>query len=545
MKRTSSLNGKDLRDMFAAGSNWLEKSVADINAINVFPVPDGDTGTNMLLTLRSVIEEADRANDNTTSVMAKAMSHGALLGARGNSGVILSQIFRGLSRGLDGKDTFNGVDWMKAMVLAAKTAREGLSNPVEGTILTVIRDASVAAQKQAEEHPDNLIDIMEAAVNEARESVARTPNLLPALREAGVVDAGGLGLYVILDGALRYLKGEIEELQSRKPQMVTASMPATKNINLIPTEEEEAYGYCTNFLLEGENLDPEKIRRKLDGRGQSLVVAGDETNVRVHIHTYDPGSILAYATSLGTLHQIQIQNMDDQHVGFKEMQRQRSALQGDTAVVAVAFGEGMIKVFESLGAVVVRGGQTMNPSVKEILSAVNSLDTSKVIILPNNKNIVLTAAQIKELTQKQVEMIPSRTLPQGVTALLTYNYESPIEENVANMNEAIKRVKSVEITKAARSTQVNGMKIKQGQIIGIIDDSDLVACGDSVTGVLMDSLAKAGIEPAEVITLYYGADIKPDDAEEAAQALREKYPNKQIDVVSGGQPHYFYIAAVE
>lgn len=544
MKQASSWNGKDLRDMFAAGSNWLEKSVAEVNAINVFPVPDGDTGTNMLLTLRSVIEEADRATDNTTSVMSKAMSHGALLGARGNSGVILSQIFRGLSRGFDGKDSFNGADWAKALAQAAKTAREGISNPVEGTIITVIKDVSTIAQKQAEKNPEDLIAVMEAAVNEAKESVARTPNLLPVLMEAGVVDAGGQGLYILLDGALRYLKGEIEELQFKKPQMVSANIPASRNINIAPTEEEEAYGYCTNFLLEGDNLDPEKIRRKLDGRGQSLVVAGDETNVRVHIHTYDPGSILAYATTLGTLHQIQIQNMDDQHVGFKEMQKQKS-MPADIVVVAVAFGEGMIKVFESLGAVVVKGGQTMNPSVKEILAAVEPLEVNKVIILPNNKNIILTAAQIKELTKKQVEIIPSRTLPQGITALLTFNYERTMEENAQAMTEAIKSVKSVEITVAARSTQINGMKIKQGQIIGIIDDSELVACGDDIRAVLMDSLAKGGIDSAELVTLYYGADTKERDAEKAAQMLREKYPGKQIEVVRGGQPHYFYIASLE
>lgn len=544
MKQASSWNGKDLRDMFAAGSNWLEKSVAEVNAINVFPVPDGDTGTNMLLTMRSVIEEADRATDNTTSAMAKAMSHGALLGARGNSGVILSQIFRGISKGFDGKDSFNGADWAKALVQAAKTAREGLSNPVEGTILTVIKDASTVAQQKAEKNPDDLIGIVEAAVNEAKESVSRTPNLLPALLEAGVVDAGGQGLYILLDGAMRFLKGEIEDLQFRKPQMVSANITATKNIHIAPTEEEEAYGYCTNFLVEGDNLDPEKIKRKLDGRGQSLVVAGDETNVRVHIHTYDPGSILAYATSLGTLHQIQIQNMDDQHVGFKEMQRQKS-LPADMAVVTVAFGDGMIKVFESLGAIVVKGGQTMNPSVKEILGAVEAMDVNKVIILPNNKNIILTAAQIKELTEKQVEMIPSRTLPQGVTALLTFNYESSMEENVQAMSDAIKGVKSVEITTAARSTQISGMKIKQGQIIGIIDDSDLVACGDDIRAVLMDSLVKGGIESAELVTLYYGADTKPEHADQSAQILREKYPGKQIEVVSGGQPHYFYIVSLE
>jgi dihydroxyacetone kinase-like predicted kinase len=254
--------------------------------------------------------------------------------------------------------------------------------------------------------------------------------------EAGV-DAGGQGLYILLDGALRYLKGELEELQFRKPQMVMANITATRNVNVVSSEEDEAYGYCTNFLLDGTNLDPEKIRRKLEDRGQSLVVAGDETAVRVHIHSYDPGGILAYATSLGTLHQIQIQNMDDQHVGFREMQRQK-AMPADIAVVAVAFGEGMIKLYESLGAVVVKGGQTMNPSVKEILAAVDAVEPNKVILLPNNKNIILTASQIKELTKKSIEVISSRTMPQGITALMIFNYESTLEENIQAMSEAIK-----------------------------------------------------------------------------------------------------------
>ena len=539
-----SWDGKDLRDMFAAGSNWLEKSVAEVNAINVFPVPDGDTGTNMLLTLRSVIEEADRATDSTVGVMAKAMAHGALLGARGNSGVILAQIFRGIAKGFDGKAQFNGTDWAAALVQAAKTAREGLSNPVEGTILTVIGDAAGSGRQFAEKHPDDLVAIIDETVKEARESVARTPTLLPVLMEAGVVDAGGQGLYILLDGALRFLKGELEELQFRKPQMVSANITATRNVHLVSSEEEEAYGYCTNFLLEGPDLDPEKIQRKLEDRGQSLVVAGDETAVRVHIHSYDPGGILAYATSLGTLHQIQIQNMDDQHVGFKEMQRQK-ALQTDIAVVAVAFGAGMIKLYESLGAIVVKGGQTMNPSVKEILAAVDAVDSEKVILLPNNKNIILTASQIKELTRKSVEVIPSRTMPQGVTALMIFNYESTLEENIQSMSKAIKSVKTVEVTTAARSTQIHGLKIKQGQVIGIIDDEELVAAGDDIKDVLLRSLDIGGIGAVEMVTLYYGADLKAEQAEEVVKGLKEKYPGKQIELVSGGQPHYFYVVSLE
>jgi len=544
MTQARSWNGTDLRDMFAAGSNWLEKSVAEVNAINVFPVPDGDTGTNMLMTMRSVIEEADRASDTTVAVMSKTMAHGALLGARGNSGVILSQIFRGLAKGFDGKNDFNGADWAKAMGQAAKTAREGMSNPVEGTILTVIKDAANVAQKCADKEPQDLIAIIEEMVKEAKESVARTPDLLPALMEAGVVDAGGEGLYILLEGALRFLKGELEDLQLKRHQMVSANITAARSISLVSSDEEEAYGYCTNFLLEGDNLDTEKIKRKLEGRGQSLVVAGDETAVRVHIHSYDPGSILAYATSLGTLHQIQIQNMDDQHAGFKEMRRQK-ALPTDIAVIAVVFGEGMIKVYESLGAIVVKGGQTMNPSVKEILACVEAVDSRKVLLLPNNKNIILTASQIKELTGKEIEVIPSRTLPQGITALLNFNFESTMGENVQSMGEAIKSVKTVEVTTAARSTQIRGLKIQQGQAIGIIDDTDLVAAGDDVTSVLLESLKIGGIESVELVTLYYGADVKSEQADEVVKVLRDSYPGKQFELVSGGQPHYFYIVSLE
>ena len=544
MTQARSWNGIDLRDMFAAGSNWLEKSVAEVNAINVFPVPDGDTGTNMLMTMRSVIEEADRASDTTVAVMSKTMAHGALLGARGNSGVILSQIFRGLAKGFDGKNDFNGADWAKAMGQAAKTAREGMSNPVEGTILTVIKDAANVAQKCADKEPQDLIAIIEEMVKEAKESVARTPDLLPALMEAGVVDAGGEGLYILLEGALRFLKGELEDLQLKRHQMVSANITAARSISLVSSDEEVAYGYCTNFLLEGDNLDTEKIKRKLEGRGQSLVVAGDETAVRVHIHSYDPGSILAYATSLGTLHQIQIQNMDDQHAGFKEMRRQK-ALPTDIAVIAVAFGEGMIKVYESLGAIVVKGGQTMNPSVKEILACVEAVDSHKVLLLPNNKNIILTAAQIKELTSKEIEVIPSRTLPQGITALLNFNFENTMDENVQSMGEAIKSVKTVEVTTAARSTQIRGLKIQQGQAIGIIDDTDLVAAGGDVTSVLLESLKIGGIEAVELVTLYYGEDVKSVQADEVLKVLRDRYPGKQLELVSGGQPHYFYIVSLE
>ena len=545
MKQIHSCGGQEFRDMFAAGSGWLEKSVPDINAINVFPVPDGDTGTNMFLTMRSVIEEADRVSGDSISAVAKAMAQGALMGARGNSGVILSQFFRGLAKGLDEKDSITGTDWAMALDEASRAAYKGLSQPVEGTMLTVIKDASKAAEEAAQAEPDNLTKVTEAAVEAARNSVARTPLLLDLLREAGVVDAGGQGVYVLLEGALRYLEGKVEEMKYRRPQLVAAELPAGTKTAQIVAEAEEPYGYCTNFLLEGNKLNPDKIRKRLESKGQSIVVVGDETTIRVHIHTYDPGSIIRYATSLGTLHQLQVQNMDDQHVGFVEMQKERLPSL-DISVVAVAAGSGMREVFRSLGAAaIVPGGQTMNPSVQEILQAVESVPSQKVILLPNNKNIILAVSQVPSLTSKEVAVVPTRTVPQGIAALIAFNYEGGMEENVQAMEEAVATVKTVEITEAARSTQLQGLKIKKGQAIAIVDDENLVAAGDNTAEVLFEALDKAGIESAEVVTVYYGADIEAAQAEQVVQKIRDKYPEKQVEMVSGGQPHYRYIVSLE
>jgi len=545
MKQIHSCGGQEFRDMFAAGSGWLEKSVPDINAINVFPVPDGDTGTNMFLTMRSVIEEADRVSGDSISAVAKAMAQGALMGARGNSGVILSQFFRGLAKGLDEKDSITGTDWAMALDEASRAAYKGLSQPVEGTMLTVIKDASKAAEEAARTEPDNLTKVTEAAVEAARNSVARTPLLLDVLREAGVVDAGGQGVYVLLEGALRYLEGKVEEMKYRRPQLVAAELPAGTKTAQIVAEAEEPYGYCTNFLLEGNKLNPDKIRKRLESKGQSIVVVGDETTIRVHIHTYDPGSIIRYATSLGTLHQLQVQNMDDQHVGFVEMQKERLPSL-DISVVAVAAGIGMREVFRSLGAAaIVPGGQTMNPSVQEILQAVESVPSQKVILLPNNKNIILAASQVPSLTSKEVAVVPTRTVPQGIAALIAFNYEGGMEENVQAMEEAVATVKTVEITEAARSTQLQGLKIKKGQAIAIVDDENLVAAGDNMAEVLFEAIGKAGIDSTEVVTVYYGADVEAAQAEQVVQKIRDKYPEKQVEMVPGGQPHYRYIVSLE
>jgi hypothetical protein len=544
MKQVDATNGQDLREMFAAATTWLEKSASDIDALNVFPVPDGDCGTNMLLTMRSSIEEAYRAPDRSASAVAQAMASGALMGARGNSGVILSQIWRGLAQGLAEKESFTGSDLADALLQASKMAYKGLSNPVEGTILTVVREAASAAQVQAASGSNDLISVMEAVVSAANESVANTPTLLPVLRECGVVDAGGQGLYTLLEGALRYLRGEVEQMQFRKPQMIASNIPLAARTPQMLAAEEVPYGYCTEFLLKGEKLDPGKLRARLEKKGQSLIVVGDESTVRVHIHTLDPGNIIHYAISLGAMHQVSIRNMDEQHQDFLQMQRERMPAT-DMAIIAVVSGDGLADILGSLGvAATVLGGQTMNPSTRDLLQAVESVASDKVIILPNNKNIVLTAEQVQSLTAKSIEVVPTETIPQGIAALLAFDYEADLETNAQLMNKAKSAVKSIEITRAIRSTQLGGLKIKKKQAIGLLD-GELVAVGDNTTDVLIEVLARLDLGEAEVITIYYGADTELAEVEQVSFNLREQHSHLQVEVVRGGQPHYNYIVSVE
>jgi len=538
------LSGHDLRDMFAAATTWLEKSAPEIDALNIFPVPDGDTGTNMLLTMRSCIEEAYRAPDHSASGVAEHMARGALVGARGNSGVILSQIYRGLAKGLAERDEVRTEDLVVGLEQAAVTARQGMTNPVEGTILTVADDAAAAARAAFSGTVD-LIALMEQVVVASAVSVANTPNLLAVLRDAGVVDAGGQGLHTLFDGSLRYLKGETKDLESGKPQIILSNITGEGPPPIIDNHsQEEAYGYCTNFVLKGEKLEPDKLRAKLEKRGKSLILVGDESQVRVHIHSLDPGSLLHYVIKFGTLHQIKIENMDEQHADFVEMQKAKLPV-GDIGIVAVVPGEGLAEVFMSLGVnAVVPGGQTMNPSTRDILQAVEKLDCQSVIVLPNNKNIVTTAEQVKSLTSKRIAVVPSRTIPQGIAALLGFDFEANLDGNSGLMQENLSLVKTIEITRAVRATKIHGHEIKKKQPIGFLD-GDLVAVGEEINGVLAEALTKTDLEDASVVTLYYGKDASPEMAEAAGAAIRDAHPVVEVEVVRGGQPHYEYIVSVE
>ena len=544
MTQMNTVAGQDLREMLSAASSWLEKSSAEIDALNVFPVPDGDTGTNMMLTMRSTMEEAYRAPDNSASGIANAMAKGALMGARGNSGVILSQIWRGLAKGLEGKESFTAADLASSLQQSAVIAYKGVSNPVEGTMLTVMKEAAAAAQAQVDAGNDDVISVLEATVDAARESVANTPSLLKVLREAGVVDAGGQGLYTILEGVLRFLKGELELMRLRKPQIIVSELPHVTPLPQAAGVDEVPFGYCTEFMLKGEKFKPDNIRRRLEKKGESLIVVGDDATVRIHIHTLDPGHVIHWATRLGTVHQVSIRNMDEQHQDYLDMQKERVPT-ADTAVIVVASGDGLNDVFASLGAAaVVAGGQTMNPSTKDLLQAVESAFSDKVIILPNNKNIVMTANQVQSLTEKTVVVVPSTTIPQGVVALLAFDYEADFKTNTEIMEKALPSVRSIEITRAIRSTKVNGVKIKRKQPIGILD-GELIAAGDSEMDVINKVLSKLDLEKAEVVTVYCGEDADSAEAEQISAGITERHPHLQIEVVKGGQPHYSYIVSVE
>jgi uncharacterized protein len=542
MKKIETNGGAVLRDMFSAATTWLEKSVSDIDALNVFPVPDGDTGTNMLLTMRSAVEEAYRVTDISASAVAQAMSKGALMGARGNSGVILSQIWRGMAEGIGKKDSFTSRDFADAFLQASKVAYKGISNPVEGTILTVIREAAQAGQSFAANNGDDLSQVLNAIVEAANKSLANTPNLLPVLKDAGVVDAGGQGLYTILEGALRYLRGEGEQMQFRKPQMVSSSVTVPARLQPLNLKE-EPFGYCTEFLLQGQKIDPDKLREKLKKHGESLIVVGDQTNVRVHIHTIDPGTVLHFVTPMGTIHQVSIRNMDEQHEDYLAMQKHRLPTT-NVSIIAVAPGDGIKDVFSSLGAYVIPGGQTMNPSTKDILQGVEAAVSDKVIVLPNNKNIILTAGQVQALTKKAVKVVPTKTVPQGVAALLAFDYESDFETNAKAMEKARTGVRTIEITRAIRSTKMGTMRIKKKQAIGLLD-TDLIAVGNTALSVLNQVLDEIDLDESEVVTVYYGQGIEQAEAESVGNAITEKHSNLQIEVVRGGQPHYEYIISIE
>ncbi len=530
-------SGRGLRQALEASTAWLERHVEIINALNVYPVPDGDTGTNMLLTMRAALKELNSSPAQSASVVARAVSYGSLMGARGNSGVILSQLFRGLARSLDKKETFTALELAQAMTEASAIAYQGVIKPVEGTILTVAREAADAAVAAAEERND-LLYVLERTVAEARHSVARTPSLLQVLADAGVVDAGGQGLFVILEGALRFMRGEeVGELPT-----VEAGVELE-----VPVEEE--YGYETMFILQGEDMNVEEIREAIAAMGESVLVVGDSRAIKVHIHSMEPGRPLDYAAKLGTLTQISVENMQEQYREFiRRGQAQPLPVAeelGDTAIVVVAPGAGLIRVFESLGvSAVVPGGQSMNPSTQEILKAIESLKAEKVIVLPNNSNIIMAARQTRELSQKEIVVVPTATIPQGISAVLAFNYQADLEANAQVMEQAAHSVQTAEITTATRAAQINGVSVEEGGVIGLLG-GELTASGSTLEEVVQEMLRQMMADEHEIITIYYGEDIAGTEAQKLADEIQARYPDQDVELVDGGQPYYHYILSAE
>ena len=543
-EKIKNLNGQVFHDMFSFAVEWFAKSETDVNALNVFPVPDGDTGTNMLLTMRSAIEESARTEDRSVSTIAGAIAFGSLMGARGNSGVILSQIWRGMSQSIKGKEVVNGLDLAESWQKASAMAYEALENPVEGTMLTVIKEIALACQ-DAKCQNDGVLPVLQTAVKAAGKAVANTPNLLPVLKEAGVVDSGGQGLYILLEGALMYLKGQTEKLQSDKSKIISGLSGKNEIPQIANLREETPFGYCTEFIIKGETLNSDQVRKRLKNKGQSLIVTGDENALKVHIHCIDPSPVIHYAISCGTISAVSIRNMDEQFEDMLKMQKGQAEAESGTSVVAIASGEGIINTFYKIGAAaIVPGGKTMNPSTQQILRAVEAMPTKNIIILPNDKNLVLVARQVENLTSKNVSVIPTVTIPQGIAALIAFDPEVDFKTNVEQMNESRYMVKTVEVTRATRSTRLNGFVIQKNQVIGLLDDK-LLAVSDSAGKVITDILEKIGLEEAGAISIYYGNGTTRAEAEKTKELMCRKNPELNIDVLQGGQPLYDYLISIE
>ena len=543
------LDGNDLRAMFGCATQVLEQNVESINSLNVFPVPDGDTGTNMFLTMRAVVEGAQAHSSHSCSEVADAMASSALMGARGNSGVILSQFFKGISLGLQGASDFGAKELVASLHQAREHAYRAVGEPVEGTMLTVISSVAEAAEACLGKN-GTVQAVCDAASTAARESVALTPTLLPVLKEAGVVDAGGQGLAVILEGVRRSVNGEDASdavIQAPDPIGVEQGLGRV-SADFLAATDQEVYGYCTQFIIEGEGLDLEGVRVYMMLIARSTVVVGDDSMLKVHVHADDPGPVLSLGVTHGTLAQVNIRNMDEQHAEFSSERRQEvTTVQEElgVAVVAVAQGEGLKALFTSLAASgMVTGGDTMNPSVGDLLEAMESAPSENVLVLPNNRNIVPAARQAAEASTKTVRVVESRSIPQGVAAILAFNPDRDLESNGADMEDALGSVRSAEITKAVRGVTLDGVSVEPGRLIGLLE-RELVAAGDDLAEVLTAVLRKAALSTGDLVTLYWGEPVAADVADATLTDVASIFPGVEFELVKGGQPHYHYLVSIE
>ena len=549
---TTGITTAELLRLVKAATRAIEVNRDQINALNVFPVPDGDTGTNMFLTLRSINEDMDAAPRENLSLTTARMARAALLGARGNSGLILAQFFKGMAQALRDGYEVSGAGFANAMRFTTENAYAAVPNPREGTMLTVFRECADAAERAVRETP-GFEPVLAASASQALDTTRRTPEMLDILQEAGVVDSGGFGFTIMLFGALEALRGEGDGGVIVAPPAVGdrgSAASSTVRAEFALSAQEEIWGYCTVFAIEGEGLDLSKIRSKVTDLGRSAVVAGDETLVKIHVHMEDPGQALSFATSMGTISNIDIKNMDEQ---TKEWAAGQTDGDAETptetiplAVVAVAAGAGMQNLFINAGletCSVVTGGDSMNPSVGDLLEAVEQAPSDNVLLLPNNKNVVGTAGEVPGLTSKTVRVIPTVSMQHGIAAMLALSPDDDIDSNAAAMNEALETIQDGAVFRATRDVSIGGVDVVEGQYTGLVDGS-VRCCGEDLEAVLLETVS-GNAEEGSLVTLYRGEDVNEEQANGIAARLEETVPGIEVEAVDGGQPHYEFLVSIE
>ena len=543
------INGHDFYNMVVNASNRLLEESDFVNALNVFPVPDGDTGTNMSMTFKAAVKEIENLNSESIGETSKKLAKGALMGARGNSGVILSQILRGISKGLEGKTSVDSVELANAFVEGSKAAYKAVMKPTEGTILSVIRAASEGAIKS---NKTDIVELLNEVVLEAKIMLDKTPDLLPALKKAKVVDSGGMGLYIILQGMHDALKDGI------KAEIKDIAAGNSTGTNAQGTEEIDIkFGYCTEFIILGDASKAKAFQDEIEPFGDSMIVVGYDDVIKVHIHTNDPGLVLSKAVAVGELSKIKIDNMREEHrelLTSKEEQQKIAEEQAKAEVavekkkyafISVAMGEGITHVRKDLGVdYVIEGGQTMNPSTQDMMECISKLNADHIFILPNNKNIIMAATQAAEISDKDVRVIPTKSIPQGITCITMFNSEHEVDENEAALMEALELVKTGSVTYAVRDTEMDGIEIKEGNMLGLIEGK-INKVGDDYFTVAEGILESMVDEDSELITIFYGKDVDENKIEEFTEKLEEKYEDCDIQMYKGDQPLYYFIMAVE
>ncbi|MTI83690.1 MAG: DAK2 domain-containing protein [Firmicutes bacterium] len=536
-----SFDGEDLKMMLVGSVNLLAKSKAEIDALNVFPVPDGDTGTNMYLTLLAGVKEARQVEGAGIGGVAEAAARGCLYGARGNSGVILSQIIKGFADALSGQACAGAEDVARAFRMASDAAFQAVADPVEGTILTVCREIAAAFENLAQRYSD-LVRITVHAYKQAQAALDRTPEQLLILKQSGVVDAGGQGLVTILHGIIRALKDAAAQQDIELFDLAASQQKEFVETRAKDYAAELKYTYCTEFIIVGNQIPMGILREELDPYGDCLLVVGDDSAAKVHIHSNHPGLVMECGLKYGALQNVKISNMEEQS---QEMRSGPKKNDSEVGVVAVAMGEGLATILQSMGVdIVISGGQTMNPSSEDILEAVNDLPFTNIIVLPNNKNIIMAAEQAAKMADKPVAVIPTESIPQGIAALLSLNPMESLKENQERMHSSYCDVLTGEITSAVRDSMADGLEVKEGQFIGLADGR-LAVCGSELAAVTGELIGLMAEEEGSLVTLFFGADVSSGKADGILEALEEQYPDIDFELYYGGQPLYHFLISVD